>query len=557
MRSEHRFVFKSGMVIALLLLFSTSGVADTDGDGLLDLVDVPGFDPNVWGAKGYNDLGIQDLDGANLLTNVDGLYLRQNRVTSIESGDFEGVPQLQTLDISANRITRLENGVFHGLTNLRTLNLQENQITSIEHGAFDGLTNLQTLDLQENHITSIENGVFGGLEEIQNVNLAGNFIANIENGDFAGLHSLQSLDLGNNAVVSIEADAFNGLGSLRELHLSGNLITSIERHHFNELESLQYLDLSGNLINTMENNNFRGLHRLRSLNLTGNPIIDFHSGAFNGMHNLESLTLGHIDDNNGFQLNLSEATFENLRVCSAGPGFCVFGVDMLILDGATVSSDSFRAIYSSFLGIEHRFRDISLVGVNFSDPVDLTEFFAFEGLEKVTVDQQFYDRFRDEFEAFALRDNNVVTVLPGLCDYSRDGFCDVADIDAITAMVMSGAESPHRRSNLITRLSPDGLGTYFGDSNLDGEFNSGDFVSVFLAGQFEDGIPMNSTWREGDWNGDGDFDTVDFVSLFQHGGYERGPRATQVPEPYSIIGIPFFVFLIGQIRIILKTNMRS
>ena len=30
--------------------------------------------------------------------------------------------------------------------------------------------------------------------------------------------------------------------------------------------------------------------------------------------------------------------------------------------------------------------------------------------------------------------------------------------------------------------------TYFGDANLDGEFNSGDMVDVFTVGQYEDAI---------------------------------------------------------------------
>ena len=77
--------------------------------------------------------------------------------------------------------------------------------------------------------------------------------------------------------------------------------------------------------------------------------------------------------------------------------------------------------------------------------------------------------------------------------------------------------------------------SYVGDSNLDGEFNSGDLVAVFTVGEYEDGVAMNSTWAEGDWNGSGDFDSGDFVDAFSQGGYELGPRAATaaVPEPAS------------------------
>ena len=63
-----------------------------------------------------------------------------------------------------------------------------------------------------------------------------------------------------------------------------------------------------------------------------------------------------------------------------------------------------------------------------------------------------------------------------------------------------------------------------GDSNHDGIFNSTDMVVVFQAGEYEDGVPDNSTFEEGDWNEDGDFDTQDIVYVFQLGHYSRAAR---------------------------------
>lgn len=76
----------------------------------------------------------------------------------------------------------------------------------------------------------------------------------------------------------------------------------------------------------------------------------------------------------------------------------------------------------------------------------------------------------------------------------------------------------------------------FGDSNLDGKFDSGDLVKVFQAGHFEDGIDGNSQWAEGDWNGDFDFDTGDLVAAFQQGRYDLENEAVlAVPEPTGIL----------------------
>jgi hypothetical protein len=75
--------------------------------------------------------------------------------------------------------------------------------------------------------------------------------------------------------------------------------------------------------------------------------------------------------------------------------------------------------------------------------------------------------------------------------------------------------------------------TFFGDANLDSEFNTSDLVAVFIAGEYEDTIEGNSTWSTGDWNGDGEFNTSDLVLAFQDGGYGKGPQdgANVVPEP--------------------------
>jgi uncharacterized protein YjiK len=67
----------------------------------------------------------------------------------------------------------------------------------------------------------------------------------------------------------------------------------------------------------------------------------------------------------------------------------------------------------------------------------------------------------------------------------------------------------------------DFLFTYYGDANLDREYNSADLVLVFQAGRYENGP---AGWAEGDWNGDQEFTSADFVTAFQDGGYDQGPR---------------------------------
>ncbi|MDG2381914.1 MAG: PEP-CTERM sorting domain-containing protein [Pirellulaceae bacterium] len=133
-------------------------------------------------------------------------------------------------------------------------------------------------------------------------------------------------------------------------------------------------------------------------------------------------------------------------------------------------------------------------------------------------------------------------------DFNGDGQLDAMDIDLLSAEVRFGNNPASFDLTADGRVdSKDRIewvevvaNTYFGDSNLDGEFNSSDFVAVFAAGEYEDNVDDNSSWSTGDWNGDTEFDSSDFVTAFTAGGYEVGARVFAVPEPSSLI-----ILLIG------------
>lgn len=135
-------------------------------------------------------------------------------------------------------------------------------------------------------------------------------------------------------------------------------------------------------------------------------------------------------------------------------------------------------------------------------------------------------------------------------DFNGNGQLDVADVDELSLAIHSDEHESEFDINGDQLVDTEDLGfwiqelknTFFGDANLDGEFASSDLVLVFGAGQYEDGVPINSTWATGDWNGDREFTSSDLVRAFQAGGYEEGPRASvsSVPEPSSLL-----VFFVG------------
>ena len=138
-------------------------------------------------------------------------------------------------------------------------------------------------------------------------------------------------------------------------------------------------------------------------------------------------------------------------------------------------------------------------------------------------------------------------------DFDSDGDLTVADIDLLTLATFSDHYDPsydldrNGEIDAADRLIwvEDVKGTFFGDANFDGEFNSSDLIDVFQAAEYEDDLEVNSTWATGDWNGDLEFTTTDFVVALQSGSYEAGPRvyetpaASAVPEPSSVILLLF------------------
>lgn len=127
-------------------------------------------------------------------------------------------------------------------------------------------------------------------------------------------------------------------------------------------------------------------------------------------------------------------------------------------------------------------------------------------------------------------------------DFNGNGRYDLSDIEALLAADANDPQFDLTGDNLVgvddvEYWVHDLRRTWFGDSNLDGVFDSSDLVHVFTAGQYEDGLAMNSTWSTGDWNGDKEFESGDFIFAFQDGGYEQGPRVLMnaVPEPTSAL----------------------
>lgn len=204
----------------------------------------------------------------------------------------------------------------------------------------------------------------------------------------------------------------------------------------------------------------------------------------------------------------------------------------VFMSGGNIDHLNGRINETDFLAMDTS--EVVLAGMNFNFPFDVPL-----ARTSGTVTGNWMSGEPIEFD-FVLRDNATLTLVEGvLGDYSGDLRISMLDLDVLNNAIHLGSDG--RQFD----LNHDGVvdeedrefwvseigNTYIGDSNFDGEFNSADFVQVFVAGEYNDGELLNSTWVTGDWNGDFEFDSSDFVLAFQAWRYEQGPRLTTVPEP--------------------------
>lgn len=131
-------------------------------------------------------------------------------------------------------------------------------------------------------------------------------------------------------------------------------------------------------------------------------------------------------------------------------------------------------------------------------------------------------------------------------DFDGDAELTAADIDLLSGAVLAGdndssfdlnADSLVDQTDRVVWVH-DLKVTWFGDANLDGEFNSSDLVVVLASGKYEQDI--DSDWSSGDFDGNGRSDSGDLVAALADGGYELGQRpaveAVQaVPEPSTCL----------------------
>ena len=243
------------------------------------------------------------------LAAVSGLLnLFNDGITTLQSGDFDGLSALMYLTLDSNSLDALPAGVFNDLGALTELALTNNSLTALPAGVFDDLGALTQLHLNNNSLTALPAGVFDSLSALTGLGLGGNSLAALPAGVFDELGALTLLRLGGNSLAALPAGVFDDLSALTELWLGGNSLAALPAGVFDDLNALTTLELRNNGLTALPNGVFDDLTALTTLELHNNGLTALPNGVFEELNSLERLYL----DNNALA-TLPDGVFEGLN----------------------------------------------------------------------------------------------------------------------------------------------------------------------------------------------------------------------------------------------------
>ena len=265
-------------------------VSVSDGNGGTDsitvTISVTGQPYPLYGrTQQVQDAILAIVDGVDTATDVTEAHLaaitwldlNNQSITSLTSGDFDGLINLELLDLFGNSISNIS--PLSGLTNLTALSLGENSISDIS--PLSEMTNLQELSLAGNPISDIS--ALTRLTKLTYLYLEQTSVSDIS--PLSGLTNLIYLDLNlKNASIS-DISHLSRLTNLTYLHLGSNTISDISA--LSEMTELTELRLNKNSISDISA--LSKMTKLTSLSLSHNTISDI--SALSKMTELTNLNL--------------------------------------------------------------------------------------------------------------------------------------------------------------------------------------------------------------------------------------------------------------------------
>ena len=262
---------------------------DTSDCALVTDMDLGGITRLWLSEKGITTLKSGDFSG---LSNLQWLILDNNELSALPEGIFDNLTGLQRLHLYNNELSRLPDGVFDNLTGLEMLLFGNNRLTELPDGIFDNLTSLIDLTLNGNELNELPDGIFDNLVELRYLRLRYNLLSELPGGAFDNLVELQYLSLERNSLSELPDGLFDNTNRLQWLYLSDNKLSELPVGIFDNLAGLEKLKLGRNELSELPNGIFDKLTWLEELSLSANELSELPDGALDNLASLKLLYLG-------------------------------------------------------------------------------------------------------------------------------------------------------------------------------------------------------------------------------------------------------------------------
>ncbi|XP_051987308.1 vasorin b [Xyrauchen texanus] len=226
---------------------------------------------------------------SDVSTEAKSLYVFKNGIETLSQEDFDGLSNLEMLDLSQNKLTELPDRVFEPLSSLLNLDLSANQIVHISQESFAGLELLERLYLYNNFIESIHPAAFDGLELLIELKLQGNKLTTLP---ALKMPHLLLLDLRFNSIPTPGPKRLH-TPKLESLKLGGLGLTRLDEDLLGSFKNLHELDISNNQLTTFPPV-LREARGLVTLSLGGNPMGPLKWEDFEKLTELQELDISNL-----------------------------------------------------------------------------------------------------------------------------------------------------------------------------------------------------------------------------------------------------------------------
>lgn len=229
-------------------------------------------------------------------TNLQNIIWTNSTINIIESNVFEGLYNLEYIDLSKNEISRrIDNNLFANLMRLKYLNISHNFIEDIPRSTFIDLISLEILDVSHNELRVIPFQVFAPMKNLQYLDISYNKIVTFLDYFFHPNKQLKVLFLNNNSLVKITSNALVNLKELENLDISNNNLDYLPKSVFDNFEKLQELNLGNNQFQNISQDVFKNLKNLTLLNMSGNRLKLLPPMLFQYNENIKTIYLDHTE----------------------------------------------------------------------------------------------------------------------------------------------------------------------------------------------------------------------------------------------------------------------